>query len=357
VVELMDKITGLEPTALQLAERDREFVALEHDHQQLRARLLGMEREREQFAATQQALAETRVARITELTQRLDEELASHGQQIEALEQRLAGAQAEYACLRAEAEQSADAHKRQAGELELRVAELCIERDSLRQQHEMALEVAGEQRLAYERRLDESETAANELRGRIAELERRAEELAQELEARDEIVAERGARLDQLQGRLGELQADLEARAAELDLRERKLQELQDAWRAATGQVESQRSQLAAHMNHFQEAQRMVAQLKPMLAELETRLVPNEEDGPTVVVTDEMSERELVVNDGTLVDLPDDAMELGGRGEHRRRAAGTRPKGLERPRAALPAEPEPQELDLSSLDDTLGERG
>jgi chromosome segregation ATPase len=362
VVELMDKITALEPTALQLAERDREFVALEQEHQQLRAQLAELEREREQFAATQQALAETRMARINELTQRLDQELSSHGQQIEALEQRLAGSEAECAALRAEAEQRADDHQRETGALELRVAELCIERDSLRQQHELALEVAAEQRVQYERRLDESETGAAELRGRIAELERRSQELALEVEARDRLVAERGARLDELQSRLNELQQALEARATELDQREKKLQELQDAWRAATGQVESQRSRLAAHRDHFEAAQRMVAQLKPMLAELETRLVPNEEDGPTLVVTDEMAERELVVNDGTLAELPADAVELAGRDEPRRRPAGARP-GLERPRAALPAKPEPdpeseseQSLDLSALDDTLGER-
>jgi chromosome segregation ATPase len=370
VTELMDKITSLEPTALQLAERDREFVALEEQHHQLQARARQLEAEREQLAATNQALAETRRVRIAELNQRLESELQARKHEVGELEARvaelvergeqqdrthrqaLAELEARVAELVARAEQEGRTHKQALGELEFRVAELCVERDGLRQEYETSIEVASEQRLQFERELDAEREAAQDLRARIAELEGRALALGEEVKGRDEILADREMRLDQLQTRLRELQSALETRAAELDERERKFQELQSAWRLATGQVESQRTRLATHKNHFQAAQQMLAQLKPMLVELETRLAPADDDGPTVIVTDAMTERDLVVNDGTLEELPAEAVEVGpGEAPHGRFSAD-----VETPRAALPAaETSADPFDLSTLDADLSQ--
>jgi len=379
VTELMDKIMSLEPTALQLAERDREFVALEEQHHELLARTERLEGEREQLTATNQALAETRRVRVAELTQRLAAELESRKQEVGALETRVAelteraelerasqaqeqssheqevsALQARVAELSEGRELELRTHKQALGELEFHVAELCVERDGLRQEYETSIEVAGEQRVQFEGELDLERQAVQDLRARVVELDGRALALGEEVRGRDEILADRELRLDQLQTRLKELQAALETRAAELDERERKLRELQGAWRLATGQVESQRTRLATHKNSFQAAQQMLAQLKPMIVELETRLAPADDDGPTVVVTDDMAEHDLVVNDGTLEELPADAVEVD-HGAPQRFSAN-----VESPRAALPAPQGSQgsadTFDLSALDVDLTER-
>jgi chromosome segregation ATPase len=173
----------------------------------------------------------------------------------------------------------------------------------VREQHGTAVEVAADERLRFEEELDLRQQEILSLEGRIAELERRAQTLGSQVSARDEIVAAKEGRLNELQSELKKLESELEQRAAELDERERKLREVQEAWQQATGQVESQRSRLAAHMGSFHAAQEMLAQLKPMLQELETRLTTDDDDdddNPTVIVSDELSEQsEVFVNDGS----------------------------------------------------------
>ena len=365
VQELMDKIDALEPVALQLQERDAEFVALEAGHGELESKLEQLERESEELAKTNRALEETRRARVAELTQRVEE--------LEVVE-------VEAGELRKLIERQRSELDEQGGkvtDLECKYTEVSVELDGVRKEHTTAVEVAAVERVRFERELDDKQQTVERLNASITELEQtvrdlhakvegleeRAASLTSELNSRDEILADREQSVSRLQAELTGLQSELEQRAQELDERERKFEELQGAWRMATGQVELQRSKLASHMNHFHAAQEMLSQLKPMLEELETRLTTEDEDGgsdsqgglsdTTVVVSGELEDSaDMVVNDGSLEELPDEASEIlaeTGIDELPAALPGQEPRAEERPK--VKSDFTSDGFDLSQLDD------
>ncbi len=216
VAELMGRIEALEPLAEQLAERDREFVALEESQLALEP---------------------------------LKDEVCDLRAQVEQADQDIRDWR--------------DKHDR-----------LLLE--STEDQARLREEIEATQ-LQLEEQLATRAEAERESQELIESMRADVESKASQLFLRDELIGERDTQVAEVTEELNRTRAEHDQKVEELAARDARLTELEDSWSAASGQVAEQRSKLMSHESHFEAAQSMLSQLKPLLTALENNLTVEEQ--------------------------------------------------------------------------------
>ena len=264
-----------------------------YEHAQARARELA---EAKQEAARLQEELESTRGSLDETRSALDRARVDHDQRSEAFERRIAELeplvadleQAREALSQAEAtwqeelaglEQRVMALQPLREELESAKRDVMSTRAELDEERSQARERMAElERLRSERQ--ELENALGLESERAGDLDHQLEQRVQELAEQRAMVESKACEAQELAGRVDELEERIQSTEASLNAQTRQAVELGQELETANAELERYKGVLAGKLSSFQAASSMLNELKPMIEALETQLEPGEPPAP-----------------------------------------------------------------------------
>ncbi|MBI5433902.1 MAG: hypothetical protein HZA52_13810 [Planctomycetes bacterium] len=159
-----------------------------------------------------------------------------------------------------------------ARELDVKKTELSGELEALRSEHQQALSASEERVASLTQELTGAIDECRALKASVAHWTERSVGRERELELKRGELADREQRLSEVSARVEALDLEVARERETLLARDRSLQESATKLERADAEIQKYRDSLSAHAHQFEIAQSLLAELKPVIENLESEL-------------------------------------------------------------------------------------